>query len=101
MYKRQIPFNATSPDAAKIVANFLLSPEAQVRKANIKFWGDPTVLDINKLPEEFIMNFRQLPAHQSMLSPEELQNIVPEPHPSWVEVIEEEWQKNYATGSRK
>ena len=96
-----IPFNATSPDAAKIVANFLLSPEAQVRKANIKFWGDPTVLDINKLPEEFKMNFRQLPVHQSMLSPEELQNIVPEPHPSWVEVIEEEWQKNYATGGKK
>ena len=47
------------------------------------------------------MNFRQLPVHQSMLSPEELQNIVPEPHPSWVEVIEEEWQKNYATGGKK
>ena len=59
------------------------------------------VLDINELPEEFKMNFRQLPVHQSMLSPEELQNIVPEPHPSWVEVIEEEWQKNYATGGKK
>ena len=35
-----IPFNANSP-AAKVVANFLLSPEAQLRKANSDIWGDP------------------------------------------------------------
>ena len=36
-----IPFNANGP-AAKVVANFLLSPEAQLRKANSEIWGDPT-----------------------------------------------------------
>ncbi len=45
-----IPYNATSPRAAKLVANFLLSPEAQLHKANIQIWGDPTVLDIEMLP---------------------------------------------------
>ena len=30
--------------------NFLLSPEAQARKADIAHWGDPTVLALDKLP---------------------------------------------------
>ena len=33
-----------------------------------------------------------------MLTAEEIQKIVPEPHPSWVELIEDEWQKRYLTG---
>lgn len=91
-----IPFNATSPDAAKLVANFLLSPEAQLQKANIRIWGDPTVLDIQKLPAKYRKQFKMLPAHPAMLNAEELQNIAAEPHPSWVELIEEEWLKRYA-----
>ena len=34
-----IPFNAKSSEAAKITADFLLSPEAQIRKANPDIWG--------------------------------------------------------------
>ncbi len=91
-----IPFNATSPEAAKVVANFLLSPEAQLHKANLENWGDPTVLDIQKLPIEVRKQFQMLPTHTSMLNAQELQNIAVEPHPSWVEVIEREWLKRYA-----
>ena len=91
-----IPFNATSPNAAKLVANFLLSPEAQLQKANLKIWGDPTVLDIQKLPLEIRNEFNMLPAHTAMLNANELQKIIAEPHPSWVELIEEGWLKRYA-----
>ena len=91
-----IPFNATSPDAAKVVANFLLSPEAQLRKANLEIWGDSTVLDIQKLSAEVRKQFKMLPTHSAMLNAQELQNIAAEPHPSWVEVIEREWLKRYA-----
>lgn len=93
-----IPYNAKAPNAAKLVANFLLSPEAQLRKANIKIWGDPTVLDIATLPLKFRTQFENLPKHRSMLTAEEMQEIVPEPHPSWVELIEKEWQTRYSTG---
>jgi hypothetical protein len=36
---------------AKVVANFLLSPQAQLRKADPTVWGDPSVLDPAKLTE--------------------------------------------------
>ena len=94
-----IPYNATSPDAAKLVANFLLSPEAQLYKANIQIWGAPTVLDIEMLPEKVKKLFESLPQHPAMLTVQELQNVISELHPSWVELIEEEWQQRYATGS--
>jgi len=32
-----------------LVANFLLSPEAQARKADEAIWGDPTVLAMDRL----------------------------------------------------
>ena len=43
-----IPVNARAKAAAQVTANFLLSPEAQARKADLKVWGDPTVLDVSK-----------------------------------------------------
>jgi len=56
------------------------------------------VLDIAKLPLKFRTQFKNLPKHRSMLTAEEMQEIVPEPHPSWVELIEKEWQTRYSTG---
>ena len=37
--------------AAMVVANFLISPAAQLRKLAPAIWGDGTVLDAKKLPE--------------------------------------------------
>ena len=39
-----IPFNAAHREGAMVVAEFLLSPEAQARKQDVAIWGDPTVL---------------------------------------------------------
>ena len=41
-----IPYNSGASAAARVVANFLASPEAQARKADERYWGDPTVLDL-------------------------------------------------------
>ena len=38
------PFNASHKAGALVLANFLLSPEAQARKQDIEVWGDATVL---------------------------------------------------------
>jgi len=35
-----IPWNASSAAGAMVVADFLLSPKAQIRKADPEFWGD-------------------------------------------------------------
>ena len=39
-----IPFNSSAKEAAMVVANFLISPLAQLRKLDPQIWGDPTVL---------------------------------------------------------
>jgi putative spermidine/putrescine transport system substrate-binding protein len=48
-----IPVNAPNKAAAMVVANFLISPEAQLQKAMPDVWGDGTVLSTELLPDEW------------------------------------------------
>ncbi len=68
-----IPANANASAAAKVVANFLLSPDAQLRKADPAVWGDPSVLDPQKLPDG------QRETLQSRM-PQDLPPVLAEPH---------------------
>jgi len=52
-----IPFNAPNAAGAMVVANFLLSPEAQWQKAGLDVWGDGTVLDVARLPSPWPSRF--------------------------------------------
>jgi putative thiamine transport system substrate-binding protein len=90
-----IPFNASAAAGAMVLADFLLSPEAQARKQDIAVWGDPTVLAVDRLPEEDRVRFAALDLGVATLRPEELGPTLPEPHPSWVERIENEWARRY------
>ncbi|MRS13453.1 ABC transporter substrate-binding protein [Enterobacteriaceae bacterium RIT691] len=81
-----IPANARSPQAAQVVANFLLSPDAQRRKADPAIWGDPTVLDMKKLPAPW-------PA----VTAQPLPPVLAEPHSAWVNALEQEWLRRYGT----
>ncbi|MFW5329659.1 ABC transporter substrate-binding protein [Hydrogenophaga sp. ZJX-1] len=86
-----IPVNAKARAGAQVVANFLLSPEAQARKADVAVWGDPSVLDMAKLPAALQATMRKT-------APGALAEAVPtlaEPHASWVEALEAEWLKRY------
>lgn len=90
-----IPYNAPARAGALVVANFLLSPAAQARKADIRHWGDPTVLDVAKLPaaERALFTAAPLPGQVKQTAP-----ALPEPHASWVDPIEKEWVRRYGTG---
>jgi putative thiamine transport system substrate-binding protein len=90
-----IPFNARSPAGAMVFADFLMSPEAQARKQDPAVWGDPTVLAIDKLPEEDRARFAALDLGMATLPPEKLGKVLPEPHPSWVTMLEHEWARRY------
>jgi putative thiamine transport system substrate-binding protein len=81
-----IPANARAVAGAQVVANFLLSPAAQQRKADPAVWGDPTVLDMSKLPTPW-------PAAQS----EKMPPVLAEPHAAWVNALEQEWLRRYGT----
>lgn len=85
-----IPANANASAAAKVVANFLLSPDAQLRKADPAVWGDPSVLDPQKLPDG------QRESLQSRM-PQDLPPVLAEPHAGWVNALEQEWLHRYGT----
>ncbi|TKT82609.1 ABC transporter substrate-binding protein [Aquamicrobium sp. LC103] len=94
-----IPYNASAKAGALVLADFLLSPEAQVRKQDPKFWGDPTVLAIDRLDEADRAAFEAIDLGVATLRPEELGPAIDEPHPSWMERIEEEWKRRYGVGN--
>jgi putative thiamine transport system substrate-binding protein len=91
-----IPFNANAKEAAMVVANFLLSPDAQLRKQDPAVWGDPTVLAMDKIPAADRQRFSALPLGIATLSPAELGPVLLEPHPSWMTRLEAEWRRRYA-----
>ena len=94
-----IPFNANAPDAARVVADFMLSPEAQIRKADARFWGDPTVLSMAQLTAADRAAFDALPRGVATLSEADLGKTLAEPHPSWMGAIEDAWKARYAAGN--
>ena len=87
-----IPFNASARDGALLLIDFLLSPQAQARKADITVWGDPTVLALDKLSAAERAAFPAKPwpgqVAQTMAT-------LPEPHGSWVDPLEREWLRRY------
>ena len=87
-----IPVNARAKEGAQVVANFLMSPAAQARKADIAHWGDPTVLALDKLPpaERALFSAAPLPGQLAQTMP-----TLPEPHGSWVDPLEKEWLRRY------
>ncbi len=91
-----IPYNASNREGALLVANFLLSPEAQAHKQNPEAWGDGTVLDLKKLSAVQKKLFDDLPRGIATLSPEELGKTQPNPHPDWRILLDAEWQRRYA-----
>ncbi|MBP0617951.1 ABC transporter substrate-binding protein [Jiella mangrovi] len=90
-----IPYNSSAKAAAKVVANFLISPEAQLRKEDPRYWGDPTVLAMDTLPQEDRDAFAEIDRGIATLPPSKLGPVLAEPHPSWMNRIEEEWKKRY------
>lgn len=94
-----VPYNAAGKEAAMVVADFLMSPEAQIRKQDPEVWGDFTVLDVAALPESDRKAFEALPLGIATLSPQALGPVLPEPHPSWVGWLEAEWERRYAAGN--
>jgi len=89
-----IPINSKAAAGAQVVANFLLSPEAQGRKAELKIWGDPTVLATAKLSADEARFFGTSVVPGSVTDPAP---ALPEPHGSWVPLLETAWLESYGT----
>ncbi|MCW7555942.1 ABC transporter substrate-binding protein [Endozoicomonas gorgoniicola] len=76
-----IPYNSSAKEGAQVVINFLMSPQAQQRKADLAVWGDPPVLQSSLLD----------------VSPEATARFdaIPEPHFSWHGALVDGWLKRY------
>ena len=84
-----IPFNSPHEKYALLWIDHLLSVEAQAAKADIKIWGDPSVLDKLKLSEKEKEKFSSKTSKGTLLA---------EPHACWVDYLQNEWIKKYGSG---
>jgi putative thiamine transport system substrate-binding protein len=90
-----IPFNANAKAGAMVVADYLMSVEAQLHKQDASVMGTPTVLSMGKLTSEDVARFAALDLGIATLSPADLGPALPEPHPSWMERIAADWEARF------
>ena len=90
-----IPYNSGSKAGAMVVANFLMSPEAQARAQDPNILGYGTVLDMAALSDDDRALFDELELGVATLSPADLGAVQAEPHPSWMTRIADDWAKRY------
>lgn len=90
-----IPFNANAKAGAMVVADYLMSVEAQLHKQDAAVMGTPTVLSMDKLSPEDAARFAALDLGVATLSPADLGPALPEPHPSWMQRIAADWDTRF------
>ena len=90
-----IPYNSGSSEGAMVVANFLMSAEAQTRAQNPDILGYGTVLNMDALSTDERAAFDALDLGVATLSPAELGTALPEPHPSWATRLADDWVARY------
>ncbi len=88
-----IPYNAAHVAGAMVLADFLLSPEAQAHDMDPRIAGSPTVLALDQLSPADRKLFDDLPRPLASLTDAELGRPLPEPHPSWMTRITSEWER--------
>ncbi len=90
-----IPLRAPNPAGAMVLANFLLSPEAQLEKQRGDVWGDSTVLDVSRLPAPWASRFDEAARDAAALPRERLAaRARPEVHPQYHARLLEDWRQS-------
>ena len=76
-----IPYNSSAKEGAQVVANFMMSPQAQEHKAKLEIWGDPPVLkqELLNVQPEATARFK----------------AIEEPHFSWQSALAQAWLTRY------
>jgi putative spermidine/putrescine transport system substrate-binding protein len=88
-----IPANAPNAAGAMVVADFLLSAEAQLEKQRPEVWADGTVLDVSRLPAPWPARFGDIAADPHALSRDSLARYArPEVSPRYHERLASDWR---------
>ena len=96
-----IPFNAPHAAGAMVVADFLLSPEAQLEKLKPEVWADGTVLARDRLPADWAARFARLPQDPRALPADSLAKYArPEVSPRYHERLAADWRARIRPGEK-
>ena len=88
-----IPFNSPNKAGAIVLANFLISVEAQLSKYRPENWGDFPALDPKRLSPQDRRRFQAVDLGPATLGPEQLNPVaVPEIPADYLEAIEQGWR---------
>ncbi len=80
-----IPARSANKAGAMVVADFLISPEAQLKKQDPGVWGDGTVLSVNRLPAGWAGQFARSRAGSHAPDPDTLvKRALKEPAPEYM-----------------
>jgi len=95
-----IPMNAPNAAGAMVLADFLLSPEAQLEKLRGAVWGDGTVLDVAALAAPWPSRFGMVLAGAEALPREVLAlRARPEVNPLYHARLLEDWRQTVRRGT--
>lgn len=88
-----IPFNSPNKAGAMVLANFLISPEAQLSKYNPENWGDFPALDPDRLTPAQRNRFQSVDLGPATLGSDQLDPVaVPEIPSAYLEALEQGWK---------
>ena len=92
--------HAQHPEAAMLVVNFLISPEAQLKKMDPDVWGDHTVLNLPALSATQRQAFEQLPSRRYAPRREAIQGLaLPEPDPEYMTRLSKDFRTYVIEGT--
>ena len=89
-----IAAHANNKAGAMVVINFMISPAAQLEKANPQVWGDGIILAIEKLPEPWRERFQHLPNRKYAPTKAEIESKgLAEPAPEYMIRLFDDFRK--------
>lgn len=91
-----IPVNASNPAGAMVLANLLSSPEGQLEKFKPNVWGDPPLLEVQKLPPDLQQQFAAVESAYGIPLKELTANTVPVVNAEYTTQLEQAWEQQVA-----
>jgi putative spermidine/putrescine transport system substrate-binding protein len=86
--------NSAHKSAAMVVANFMISPAAQLKKMEPATWGDGTILSMAKLPSDWVAKFDAVPGRKYAPKRADIQpKAMMEPAPEYMIHLFEDFRK--------
>jgi putative spermidine/putrescine transport system substrate-binding protein len=90
-----IPFNSPNKAGAMVLANFLISVDAQLSKYSPKNWGDFPALDLNRLSPKDTKRFQAVDLGPATLRSTQMSAVaVPEIPAAYLEALERGWDEH-------